>query len=226
MHGANPGVRWSRHAHHLKPGTREGERHALLAHDSMGQRSEVVPTARRSGCYRGPVRGIRSVTSWRSAQVGLGIAAMRAWPARRWVVALVTAALVALVVGAFTALVHTGVFERMLPATWWDYPVWLASALLAGLTAATYVESGSSRTATTAPPVDRSRRTLVATAVAGLAVGCPICNKVVVFALGVSGALSYWAPLQPVLGVASVLVLLGGLLARLCGEVACPAPVS
>ncbi|MGI8712205.1 MAG: hypothetical protein ACR2NR_03285 [Solirubrobacteraceae bacterium] len=67
---------------------------------------------------------------------------------------------------------------------------------------------------------------LVATVLAGLAVGCPICNKVVVAAIGVTGALSYWAPLQPVLGVASILVLLGGLLVRLRGEVACPVPVS
>ncbi|MGI8712204.1 MAG: hypothetical protein ACR2NR_03280 [Solirubrobacteraceae bacterium] len=58
-------------------------------------------------------------------------------PARRWAAALAVAVLVALVAGAFTAIVHTGVFERMIPATWWDYPVWLISALLAGLTAAT-----------------------------------------------------------------------------------------
>lgn len=140
--------------------------------------------------------------------------------------ALVVSALVGLTVGAFTAIVHTGIFQRMIPATWWDYPVWLISALLAGLTAATYVDTGSRRSATAAPGVDRPRRTLVATVLAGLAVGCPICNKVVVAAIGVSGALSYWAPLQPVLGVASILVLLGGLLVRLRGEVACPVPLS
>lgn len=154
------------------------------------------------------------------------VAAMRFWPMRRWAVAAAVAVLVALVVGAFTAMVHTGVFERMIPATWWDYPVWLVSALLAGLTAATYVSLGPAAGTTTAVAVDQPRRTLVATVLAGFAVGCPICNKLVVTAVGVSGALSYWAPLQPVLGVVSIFLLLGGLLVRLRGDVACPVPAS
>jgi hypothetical protein len=41
-----------------------------------------------------------------------------------------------------------------------------------------------------------------------LAVGCPVCNKIVMGLLGVSGALGVWAPIQPVLAVMS-LVLLG-----------------
>lgn len=45
-----------------------------------------------------------------------------------------------------------------------------------------------------------------------LAIGCPICNKVVVALLGVSGALNVFAPLQPVIGAASV-ALLGAMLA-------------
>jgi hypothetical protein len=39
------------------------------------------------------------------------------------------------------------------------------------------------------------------------AIGCPICNKIVVFILGVSGALTYWAPVQPFLGAAAVALL-------------------
>jgi len=39
------------------------------------------------------------------------------------------------------------------------------------------------------------------------AVGCPVCNKLVVLAVGVSGALSYWAPVQPFLAAASVALL-------------------
>jgi hypothetical protein len=44
------------------------------------------------------------------------------------------------------------------------------------------------------------------------AVGCPICNKLVVAVLGAGGALSYFGPAQPVLGAASI-VLLGAALA-------------
>jgi hypothetical protein len=37
-----------------------------------------------------------------------------------------------------------------------------------------------------------------------LAVGCPICNKIVAGLLGVSGALGLWAPIQPTLALVSV----------------------
>jgi hypothetical protein len=46
-----------------------------------------------------------------------------------------------------------------------------------------------------------------ATTTAVFAVGCPICNKIVVGLLGVSGALGVWAPLQPALAVVSLAVL-------------------
>jgi len=45
-----------------------------------------------------------------------------------------------------------------------------------------------------------------------LAIGCPVCNKVALVLLGTSGALTVWAPLQPLLGIASV-ALLGATLA-------------
>lgn len=40
-----------------------------------------------------------------------------------------------------------------------------------------------------------------------LAIGCPICNKLVVASLGVSGALSIFAPLQPLIGAVSLVLL-------------------
>ena len=39
------------------------------------------------------------------------------------------------------------------------------------------------------------------------AVGCPVCNKLVLLALGASGAVSWFAPVQPVLAVASVALM-------------------
>ena len=53
------------------------------------------------------------------------------------------------------------------------------------------------------------------------AVGCPACNKLVVFALGASGALTYFAPLQPVLGLFTLGLLLYALRARIDGERSC-----
>lgn len=110
----------------------------------------------------------------------------------------------------------------MTPVTWWDYPVWAISAMLVGLIAATYVKLGDAGPGA----ADRSRRTVGATLLSTLAVGCPICNKLVVAAIGVSGALSYWAPLQPVLGLLSIGLLLTGLALRLRGTVACQSPIA
>jgi hypothetical protein len=57
-----------------------------------------------------------------------------------------------------------------------------------------------------------------------LAVGCPVCNKIVVMPMGVSGAPQWWAPLQPVLGIAGVGLLLYALHRRLRGERLCALP--
>lgn len=142
------------------------------------------------------------------------------WSARRWLVAALAAGVAALAMGIPTGIVETSFYTRMLPVTWWNYPVWGISAVLVGLTAATYVRGGGAPTAGS----DRSSRTMAATVLSIFAVGCPICNKLVVSLIGVSGALSYWAPLQPVLGVLSIAILAAGLAVRLRGSVACPGP--
>jgi len=145
---------------------------------------------------------------------------MRGWPPRRWLVAITVAVLAAAAMGVPTGIVRTSLYTRMTPVTWWDYPVWAISALLVGLTAATYVRVGgaASRAA------DSSPRTIGATLLTTFAVGCPICNKLVVALIGVSGALSYWAPLQPLLGALSIGLLITGLAMRLRGTLACPTP--
>ncbi|UTI63345.1 hypothetical protein NBH00_18565 [Paraconexibacter antarcticus] len=119
-----------------------------------------------------------------------------------------------------TGIVRTEFYTRMTPVTWWDYPVWAVSAVLIGLVAATYVRAGGS--ATTLP--DRSGRTLGATLLSAFAVGCPVCNQLVVAVVGVSGALSYWAPVQPALGMFSITMLLTSLYVRLRGLLSCPEP--
>ncbi len=151
-----------------------------------------------------------------------GLGSVWSWPRRRWVVAIVAGGVAALAMGVPTGIVQTSLYTRMTPVTWWDYPVWALSAVLVGLTAATYVRSGGAQPAGR----DRSRRTLGAALLSTFAVGCPICNKLVVALIGVSGALSYWAPLQPILGVLSIAVLGAGLAVRLRGAVACPAPLA
>ncbi|MGH3764823.1 MAG: hypothetical protein ACRDTX_06695 [Pseudonocardiaceae bacterium] len=105
----------------------------------------------------------------------------------------------ALVVGVPTDVIDTPWFTRMTPVRVWEYPVLVLTALLTGawfgLRAA-------------GPPRSGSGSGVVGSSVlSAFAVGCPICNKIVIALLGVSGALGIWAPMQPVLGALSVAVL-------------------
>ncbi|GLF95395.1 hypothetical protein [Streptomyces yaizuensis] len=146
---------------------------------------------------------------------------MRTWTPRQWAVAAVVTVLAALAVGVPTGVVPNDLFARMTPVLWWNYPVWAAGSVLMGLLAATYAQ-GPGRPA----PADRPRsaRALAAGALSAFAVGCPVCNKLVVLALGTSGAMSYWAPAQPVLALASLALLTHALVRRLRTVAACPVP--
>jgi hypothetical protein len=152
--------------------------------------------------------------------VPASLAALRTWPLLRWGVAAASAVAAVLVVGVPTVIVPNPVFGRDVPVTSWAWPVLLVSAVLAGLLTATYVRR----------PVAAQERPSRAGLVGGLmtyfAVGCPVCNKLALLALGYSGALQWFAPVQPFLGVLAVAVLGWALNRRLAGEVACPLPAS
>jgi hypothetical protein len=140
---------------------------------------------------------------------------VRQWSPRRWVATVVATTAIALATGIPTGIVKSPYYTRMSPVLWWNYPVWAVSAVMAGMIAATYV-----RTPLHEP---NGGRTGVAGGVLSfLAVGCPVCNKVVVWAIGVSGALTIWAPLQPLLAVLSFVLLGWALVQRLRGERRCP----
>jgi hypothetical protein len=148
------------------------------------------------------------------------VTALRAWPARRWLVTAVAALVTFLVIGLPTDVVPNPVFGRSIEVTPWSMPVLAVTAVLAGLLAATYVRTGT--------PADRSAKVGgVGGFLAYLAVGCPVCNKIVLLALGTTGAMQWFAPIQPYLAVAGVALLVWALQVRLRGEVACavsPAP--
>lgn len=134
-----------------------------------------------------------------------------------WAVAWAAASL--LVFGLVSAIIPNPVFGRQIPPEPFAYWIWLASAPLMGLVAATY--SAPLPVASTSPaplgPAEAAeeRRSGTLGTVAGfgafLAIGCPVCNKVALVLLGASGALTIWAPLQPVVGTASLLLLTGTL---------------
>ena len=143
------------------------------------------------------------------------------WPTRRWVVAGLAAILTVLVVGIPTVLIPNPWFGRAVAPTWWALPVLLVTAALSGLVTATYVGTPAAISAD-AP----SRSGLVGGFLAYLAVGCPVCNKIALLALGSAGAVQWFAPVQPVLAVAGIALLAYALRRRLAGERSCPVPIA
>ena len=119
------------------------------------------------------------------------------------------------VMGLPTAVIDNPVFGRAIAVTAWSGPVLIVSSVLVGLIMATYVN----------PLESLADRQMKVSGVGGLlsffAIGCPVCNKIVLLALGTSGALNFFAPLQPILAIAGVAFLVYALVQRLRNERAC-----
>lgn len=159
------------------------------------------------------------------------MASLRRWSGRRWLAAAAGAAVTALLVGLPSDVIPNPVFGRPVAVTWWSYPVLVASAVLGGLLVATYVRDPATAPfagPSVSPEFDEIDRPGKVGGAGGLlsffAVGCPTCNKLVVLALGTTGALDWFAPVQPVLAVGSLVLLAAALRARLHGEVSCAFP--
>lgn len=149
--------------------------------------------------------------------MSLLLSGMAGWTLRHWSTAAVTAAGTVAVIGIPTDLVDTPLFNRMVPPTWWSYPILGVTAILAGLLVATYVADPAGGEA----PRREQRWGGAGGVLSFFAVGCPVCNKLVLLALGTSGALQYFEPVQPVLALASVTVLAWALWRRLRNAASC-----
>ncbi|MEK8146484.1 hypothetical protein NKH18_50245 [Streptomyces sp. M10(2022)] len=148
--------------------------------------------------------------------------ALRGWQPQQWATAGACALLTAVLVGVPTAVFPSPLFSRSVPVQWWNYPVLAVTAVLAGLVLSTYVRRPATpRTPESAPG---GRLGSLGGLLSFLAVGCPVCNKVVLLLLGTSGALSYWAPLQPLVAIASAVLLAEAAVRRLSVQAACPVP--
>ena len=158
-------------------------------------------------------------TPWRGKLAGLGVDLCH-WPSRRWWVAVATALFTVLFIAIPTDLIDTPFFSREIPPTVWSWPVLILSAVLAGLVTATYVahpEGASSGRAA-------GRAGMAGWLVTLFAVGCPVCNKLVLLALGTTGAMQFFEPVQPYLAAASISLLGWALYARMTRENSCRLP--
>lgn len=143
------------------------------------------------------------------------------WTVRHSLVAAAGSVGAALLIGLPTDVVPNPVFGRAIEVTWWSYPTLAVVSVLSGLLLATYVRDGS----VAALPEDRpARRGLASGALSLFAVGCPVCNKLVLLALGSSGAMTWFAPAQPLLAAVSIVGLAVALRTRWKAQSACPLP--
>jgi hypothetical protein len=155
---------------------------------------------------------------------------------------LLWTALSALAYGLVAAIIPNPVFARQIAPEAFAILVWLVSAPLMGILGATYSSpwlaaplsripldgegpgvpirlpgSAVPRAGAASRPDDERATWLggVASFGAFLAIGCPVCNKLALLLLGTSGALSIWAPIQPVLGALSLTLLAATVVWRL-----------
>jgi hypothetical protein len=120
--------------------------------------------------------------------------------------AIATAATL-LLMGIPTAIIPNPVFGRSVPVEPWAVATWAVTSVLVGLIAGTYLSPAASARHARPHGEPGGARVSAGAALAYFAVACPVCNKIVVAALGVSGALNVFAPLQPIMAVASVALL-------------------
>lgn len=153
---------------------------------------------------------------------------MAHWTGRHRLVALGACVATALLIGLPTDVVPNPVFGRSIGVTWWSYPALIVTSVLSGLLAATYVRDPRLAAAAAAGAadddgaIDRPTRTAgIGGLFAFFAVGCPVCNKLVLLALGTTGAVRWFEPVQPFLAVVSVALLVWALRARLRSAVEC-----
>lgn len=181
--------------------------------------------------------------SGRLAEVGRTVSARHTrtvsqWTRRHRLVALGAGVATALLIGLPTDVVPNPVFGRSIGVTWWSYPALIVTSVLSGLLAATYVRdprlaaadgdtaagrvAGGAAGADDDGAIDRPTRTAgIGGLFAFFAVGCPVCNKLVLLALGTTGAVRWFEPVQPFLAVVSVALLVWALRARLRSAVEC-----
>ncbi|MEI6689289.1 MAG: hypothetical protein WCN97_08035 [Thermoleophilia bacterium] len=124
---------------------------------------------------------------------------------RRVGIAVGVALFTLLVIAIPTDLIPNSLFGRQVEATAWAWPVAIITAVLAGVLIA-LPRPSSCRPAT--------RTGIIGGGLTYLAVGCPTCNHLVVLALGATGALTWFAPIQPYLALIALAVLLGAIVHR------------
>ena len=104
-----------------------------------------------------------------------------------------------LIFGTVTAIISNRFFTRMTPFGLWERISLIVASMLLGLyIGLAYYSKSSGKD-------NVCNTTATAGGVFGfLTFGCSICNKILVFFLGVAGVFAYFEPIRPFLGILSI----------------------
>ena len=103
-----------------------------------------------------------------------------------------------------TAIIANPFFRRMMPVRWYDYVFLLTTSVLLGVYIGLSYYVKKTRTS--------CDYTAAGGTLAGLfSFGCAMCNHLLVAIFGFTGVMTYFYPLQPVLGMLSIIVLVAAL---------------
>ena len=154
----------------------------------------MIQASRFKGFYRGAA--VRLSDLWPT---------LRFYGPKGWIVAGGGAIGASLALGVLSAIIDNPFFIRMIPVRAEDYVIWIVTSMLLGLVLGTFAISSVK---------GNGGKALGSGILTYLAVGCPICNKLVILFLGISGALAYFEPVQLYMGIGSVILLGWTLLLR------------
>ncbi len=101
-----------------------------------------------------------------------------------------------LALGISTTVIPNPIFPREEPVRIVDYGILATITVLATALGATYAIPRSC-------PLDK-RSMFSGGVLSFLAISCPVCNAAVVALIGTGGALAWFAPVQPILGLAAI----------------------
>ena len=144
---------------------------------------------------------------------------LRSWTRRQVATAIIASVIIGLLIGLATVLIPNSIFARDIAPVWWNYPVWIITSVATGMLVATYVRTSPRCTRITKAPQE-----WLGDLSPGLQLAVRCVTKLALLALGYSAAITYFAPIQPILGIAALVLTSIALIWRLKGQVVCSIP--